>query len=305
MVANIPLSADFIRHNTDQWLSDGRPWLDALPQIVAQCAEQWGLTRLEPAGDLSYNWLAAAERYSGERVVLKIVPPEHEYEQEEAALRLYAGDGAARLVASDSGRRALLLERLEPGTMLSTLDDDVAATSVAVGVMQALWRPVPPGSPIPTVEAWARELWEVRERHGGGTGPLPEDVVDRGRAAYRDLLASSGEQVLLHGDLHHYNILSAEREPWLAIDPKGLVGEREYEPFACLRNPIHVMRESTNRKAVMARRLDQLAEELGLDRERMRLWAFAQAVLSAVWEMDDPHGGWEFDLAVARELEEL
>ena len=106
------------------------------------------------------------------------------------------------------------------------------------------------------------------------------------------------DPVLLHGDLHHENILEAERESWLAIDPKGLVGEAAYETGALLRNQLSVVFEDSQPGRVMARRVDQLAEELGLDRTRVRGWGLAQAVLSAWWDVEDFGRLGDFDMAV-------
>src|SRR5262249_48229170 len=144
--------------------------------------------------------------------------------------------GMVRLLAGDQERGIMLLERLRPGVSLLHHADDAAATEIAARVMCQIWRPVPPDHPFPTAARWASGLQRLRARYDGGTGPLPTAMVERAEALFVELLATSAEPVLLHGDLHHDNILSAEREPWLAIDPKGLVGEPAYEPGSWLRN---------------------------------------------------------------------
>ena len=124
-------------------------------------------------------------------------------------------------------------------------------------------------------------------------GRSPSDLVEMAEA---HLASPSGEKAVLHGDLHHYNILSAEREPWLAIDPKGIVGEPEYEAAAFLRNNLLDQPEP---RMVLSMRLDQLAEEAGLDRERMIGWGIADRVLSAWWSYEESGRADESDLAVA------
>ena len=109
---------------------------------------------------------------------------------------------------------------------------------------------------------------------------------------YDELIASSSAPVLLHADLHHWNILAAEREPWLALDPKGVVGEPAYEVGALLRNPIPDIATFLMRRDP-GRRIDQLAELLGFDRQRLIGWGIAQVVLSATWDIDDSLFGWE------------
>jgi streptomycin 6-kinase len=115
-----------------------------------------------------------------------------------------------------------------------------------------------------------------------------------------ELIASSAAPVVLHGDLHHWNILAAERAPWLALDPKGVVGEPAYEIGALLRNPIHDIAHWPNARRVLARRVDQFAETLGFDRQRLIGWGIAQAVLSACWDLEDSLlGGWQAWIGVA------
>jgi streptomycin 6-kinase len=122
---------------------------------------------------------------------------------------------------------------------------------------------------------------------------------------FTDLLASSQEPILLHGDLHHGNILSAERERWLALDPKGIVGEAAYEVGALLRNPMPQLLKDLHPGRILARRVDQLAEELGFDRERLLSWGIAQAVLSAWWSYEDHGHGWEPAIACAEHMTAL
>ena len=95
------------------------------------------------------------------------------------------------------------------------------------------------------------------------------------------------ESVLLHGDLHHENILAAERAPWLGIDPKGVIGEPTYETGALLRNRLPNLLDAPQAVRVLTRRIDQLSEELNLDRTRVRNWAMAQVVLSVWWTIED------------------
>jgi streptomycin 6-kinase len=105
-----------------------------------------------------------------------------------------------------------------------------------------------------------------------------------------------GASVVLHGDLHHFNILAATRQPWLAIDPKGVVGEAEYETGALLRNPVPDIRNHPRLGELLSRRISQLADELGFDKGRIRCWAIAQAVLSAWWTYEDSDGKVNDDL---------
>jgi streptomycin 6-kinase len=276
-------------------------WLDRLPDLVAGCARRWSLAVEPPFTQLSHSYVAPATHADGTPVVLKATAPGPEVEAEIAALRAFDGRGSVRLLEADPERGVLLLERLRPGTPLSVVDDDEEATAVAAEVMQQLWRPLPAGHPYPHVAEWAAGLAGLRRRFAGTTGPLPRRLVEEAEALFTDLIASMVEPVLLHGDLHHDNILAAERPPWLAIDPKGVVGEPAYEVGALLRNLAPRWRAEAQPGRVLARRVDQLAGELGFDRERIRGWGFAQAVLAAWWSLEDGED-WEWAIYCAELL---
>ena len=286
----------------------GQAWLDKLPARIAGYERRWAIQVASPFANLSYNYVAPAVRSDGAQVILKLGMPHPELSSEIAALRLYDGRGSARLLEADPEHGALLIERLLPGSMLLDLTDDDEATRIAAQVMRALWRPAPPApedAVFPTTARWASGLQRLRARYSGGTGPLPEGMVQRAEALFAELLASSGAPILLHGDLHHENILAAERAPWLAIDPKGLIGEAEYEVGALIRNPLPRLLALPDVTATLARRFDILAETLGFDRQRMIAWSYAQAILSAWWTIEDHGHGWEPTIALAEHLAPL
>lgn len=293
---------DFIRTTIGLYGDEGAEWLRRLPALIAQFERRWSVTVLPPFENLSFNYVAPAIRADGQALIFKAGVPNPELHTEIEALRLYNGRGCAQLLVADADQGVLLLERLDPGAMLATLNDDEQATSIAARVMRQLWRPPPPEHSFPTVGKWAAGLGRLRARFDGGTGPLPVALVERAEALFAELLSSMAEPVVLHGDLHHFNILSAERQPWLAIDPKGVVGEPAYEVGALLRNPWPYLLDMPQPGRILARRVDQLAEELGFDRERLVGWGFAQAVLSACWSLEDGSDDWEYAINCARLL---
>ena len=152
---------------------------------------------------------------------------------------------------------------------------------------------------------WAQGLCRLRDRFEGGPGPFPAPLVDAAEGLFTELLASMAAPVLLHGDLHHANILAAERRPWLALDPKGVIGEAAYEVGAWLRNPWPGLLAEPHPGRILARRVDQCADELGFDRARLVGWGLAQAVLSAWWRLEDHGYGWEWGIACAELLAQL
>ncbi|MBF6600261.1 MAG: phosphotransferase [Dehalococcoidia bacterium] len=294
------LDAAFRRRITEVFGERGWNWLDALPRTLAVCAERWRL-RLEAPFALSYNYVVPGLRDDGSRVVLKLGVPDPEQEREATALRHYDGRGAVRLLDADAALGALLLERVEPGTRLVSLADDDAATVAAAHVMRALWRPPPADHAFPRVREWAAHLLDADAQ---ALAPLPPALVGRAQRLYGELVASSAAPIVLHGDLHHENILRAG-DGWLCIDPKGVLGEPAYECGALLRNPLPQVAGWPDLPRVLARRIDVLADALRFDRQRIIDWGIAQAVLSAVWSAEDHGAGWEPAIAVAGALVEV
>ncbi|MEW5986187.1 MAG: aminoglycoside phosphotransferase family protein [Chloroflexota bacterium] len=294
----------FARTMVELYGPAGAAWLERLPTLIGEYEQRWSLTVGRPFPNLSYNYVAPAARADGTQVVLKLGVVNPELLAEIEALRLYDGRGCARLLAADAAQGSLLLEQLQPGTPLTRLAevDDEQSTTIAAQVMRALWRPLPANHPFPTTAKWAAGLQRLRATFNGDTGPFPAALVETAEHLFAELLASSAEPVLLHGDLHHDNILAAERQPWLALDPKGLAGEPAYEVGALLRNPSPQYLQWPDAGRLLSRRLDQLAESLGFERERLWGWSLAQAVLSAWWSYEDHGRGWEEGIACAELL---
>jgi streptomycin 6-kinase len=279
----------------------GRAWIDRLPALLAECAREYGLTIGEPFG-LSYNYVAPVTLADGSEAVLKLSPHGQDFRYELRATELFGGHGMARLLASDAQRGFALLERLRPGVMLVTLDaEDAGKTEIAAGVLLELRRDAPPDHGLPTAGDWFSAFAKHRAEYGGA-GPLPKPLFERGEATYADLLASyDGPPALLHGDLQHYNVLSAGRAPWLAIDPHGLVGEPAFDTGALFGNPMDVA-DRPDLQAVVKRRADILSERLALDRQRVVAWGLAYQVLSAVWSAENGGTRWGHAIRVAEAL---
>lgn len=299
------LQATFQRRIIDVYGEEGRHWLDALPQTIDACSRRWRL-RLEPPFHLSYNYAAPALRDDGTAVVLKIGVPGVENASEIAALRHFAGIGSVLLLDADPANGAMLLERADPGEPLmegygALTITDPEATLIAAGVMRALWKSTPAGHAFPTAGDWAAQLLAATPE---AAGPLPPRLVTEAQRLYVDLLASSAPPVLLHGDLHHGNILR-HGEGWIAIDPKGVIGEPAYECGPLLFNPLPEVASWPDLPRVLGRRVDILADALGFERERIIGWGIARAVLSAVWSYEGHGSGWEPAIAIAEALEAI
>jgi streptomycin 6-kinase len=254
-------------------LPQGRAWLAALPRLLEECAEQWSLRLEGPIGDGFASVVVAA----GD-AVLKLQFPDRESEHEADALRAWDGDGAVRLLAHDPERHALLIERARPGTHLTKAGQETAL-DIFVGLLPRLWKPAgAPFRPLAEEATWWIDYLPRSWEHVGR--PIERALLDRAIETMRELSATQGEQVLLHQDLHADNVLRAEREPWLVIDPKPLAGEREFAVASLVRGY-----ELGHSKRATLYRFDRLTSELGLDRERARGWAVGQAF---AWGIEHP-----------------
>jgi streptomycin 6-kinase len=259
--------------------SHERNWLDALPGLALECAEQWGLVLEDPV-DTPHSLVVPADQ-----LVLKLNAPSHvEADREADALVAWDGQGAVRLEARDDERRALLLERCMPGTRLWDADD--VEIDVVAGLLPRLQIDVGEDHPFALLAAEAdRWLEEVPQRYAAGGRPFERTLLDAALDTYRTVDRSAS--LLVNQDLHGGNVLAARREPWLVIDPKPLAGERELEASGLLRNAVSV-----------SRWLDALAE-LGFDRERARGWGFAH---NLAWAWDDRRGWLDEHVEEARRI---
>lgn len=218
-----------------------------------------------------------------QRVVVKIV--QHEGDEWNSGRVLAAFDGRGTVRVLDYVEGALLLERLDPGNLLSGIvlegRDDEATAIIADVISRMSPTTAPTGTPT------AIELAESFSRYrASGDSQIPVELSSSAERVYRELCETETSPRLLHGDLQHYNVLFDSSRGWLAIDPKGIVGEIEYELGASLRNP-YEMPDVLCNPEVIRRRVDQYAKLPGLDATRILRWAFAQAVLSAIWGFED------------------
>ncbi len=249
-------------------------------QLNAQAAD-WNVS-LDDSRETPTSLLGFGSR-AGKRVVLKISKQASDESHSGKVLRAFAGDGAVKVYESVTG--AVLLERLEPGEQLVSVvkrGDDEQATRILAQVIGKLANHVAPIE-CPTVTDWARGFDRYLR---SGDQQIPNELVHEARHLYQELASTQRTTMLLHGDLQHYNVLYDNERGWIAIDPKGVVGELEYELGALLRNPVEHPEVFAN-LATVNRRLETLTASLNLDYSRAFAWSFAQAILSAIWDIED------------------
>jgi streptomycin 6-kinase len=237
------------------------------------------------------------------RVVLKVVKRRGDEWHSGEVLRAFDGRGVARVLEHVEG--AMLLERLDPGTSLAQIacdDRDEEATTVLAGVIASMSPGHAPAS-CPTVSDWGRGFSRYLAT---SDAQVPADLVRLAARRSEQLCESQRDVRLLHGDLQHYNILHDRDRGWVAIDPKGVIGELEYELGAALRNPTERPEVFTDPTTIRCR-VSALSSALSLDAERITAWAFVQAVLSAIWGVEDGYTITAEDpvLRLARTLEAM
>jgi streptomycin 6-kinase len=262
----------------------GEAWLNALPETIGELTEKWSLIVDKPFPNLSYNYVAPCVDARGNHAVLKIGLPESNpvIFSEARFLNFLAGKGTVNLLQIDEKRRALLLERAIPGEDLTRLCriDDEQATHCAVEVLRRIQCESLP-TEFPTLQSWTDDFQKAAPIN------FARDAMKKAQDYFAELLAASNNTRLLHGDFHHQNILSAERESFLVIDPKGIVGDIGFEISVFLNNPRGWLLSHPNRQTIGKRRLEIFSEAFAVEPRDLRKWAYAEAVLSAWWTIED------------------
>ncbi|WP_351229786.1 aminoglycoside phosphotransferase family protein [Streptomyces sp. NPDC002133] len=287
------LVATQIKYNGDA----GRAFLEALPGRAAEFTERWGLRVTGAAMHGVASLALPVVRRDGTHAVLKLQLRDGESDGEWLALRTWDGDGVVRLLECDADTATLLLERLDGGRHLSVVEDDRAAVRILAELLARL-------TAVPAPATGLRRLGDIAagmlDRVPGVVGALA-DVEERRllrdcAAAVREVAAEPGGR-LLHWDLHYGNILAAEREPWLAIDPKPLAGDPGFELLPALWNRFEPQ--------ATLWRFDLLTERLGLDRGRARAWTLGRVLQNSLWAVADGGGDGVLDerhVSIARNL---
>jgi streptomycin 6-kinase len=280
------MNNDFVQHALS-WGTAGELWLKRIPDIIKEYEEKWNL-RIFPPYNLTYNYVAPALTNKGDKVVLKIgFPQDKEFQTEISALTVFNGDASIKILELDINNSVILLEQVIPGTPLSAIADDEQATRILAAVMKRLWKPADKKMTFPTVKEWATKLFKYPARFNQNKNlPIPLNLAEKAIAFFSELDSTKAPLVLTHADLHHGNVLASNRDEWLSIDPKGIVAEPAYETAAMIRNPYHKLKNLSNIKDLISKRIKILSDELEIDPRRIYKWCFFQTVLSGVWTID-------------------
>jgi streptomycin 6-kinase len=278
---NVEVPAYFLEKAARQFGADGPGWVSELPSILSWCVEEWELRGCRPASDLSINMVAYAESRAFGPVVLKIEGPHTERDSEREALKAYAGRHACALLRHDERRGALLLERLVPGATLRSLPDREEQLRVGVELMERLPVPPPAAFRLPTYREWMDKAFTRVRREGWADGGFM-GLLDAAEDLYAEITAGETRPVLLHGDLHHDNILSAGDGRWKVIDPQGVIGPAFLECGRFLENHLLPNGEPVDPEPA-AHAVRFVAESLGRTPRQAAGAFFILHLLSTCW----------------------
>lgn len=273
----IEIPAAFQLSTVEREGDPGAAWLAVLPMIVNDLLDRWDCVQ---DGEVAHGavGIIVPVRHADGAAVLKVSFPHPGNVHEPDAFAAWGGRGAVALHERDDERFAMLLERAHMSTLAEVEDGD-EVVAIAGRLNRRLAIPAPPGLPRlrEQADAWEKELRE------DVTHPLPRHVVDAAAATVSEL-GRSQPDLLIHGDLHPGNILRADREPWLAVDPKGYAGDPAYDGGTLLKSRAMTLLEADDLHKAVHRTLDIFTEAAELDRERVQRWAQFHAVQTAVWE---------------------
>ncbi|WP_055532778.1 aminoglycoside phosphotransferase family protein [Streptomyces graminilatus] len=265
---------------------EGRAWIAGLPALAAGFLDRWELVRDGAAGAGEASLVLPVLRKDGTRAVVKLQKPREETTAALIGLRAWNGAGMVRLLDHDPDSSTMLLERLDGARTLASLDDDDTATGILAELLARLVDvPAPQG-----LRGLGDIATEMLEQVPGAVGSLA-DPADRKTlrgwaSAVAELVDEPGDQ-LLHWDLHYDNVLAAEREPWLAIDPEPLAGDPGFDLWPALDSRWDDVVAKGDTPVVIRRRFDRLTETLGLDRERAAGWTLGRLLQNELWDIED------------------
>lgn len=293
------LPENFRTNLTEIFCEDGRKWLSELPQIVAEISKKHCLKSTGAHfSDLSFNYVLPCVFMDDRQAVIKIGFPKNKpsITDEFNVLKVFDGIAICRALDLDTDFNAMFLERLLPGEDLREVcaTDDHGSNVIAVDIMRKLWRKPPETGKFILLEEWLKGFTETMEFD------FEAEIFFKGCDAYRELLAQTKHVKLLHGDLHHENILSSERDAFLAIDPKGIIGDIGYEISVFLNNPRTWILEHDTPQKILKERIVQFSDAFEIEPAILHKWALALPILAAFWSHQDNSTDWTNWLALAR-----
>lgn len=262
---------------------EGEIWLKRIPVIAEKLQKYWKLSDLSPVENMTYNYVMKGIQNNKTPVVLKIAPFESFIQSEVEALKAFNGCGSVLLLNYNCQCHASLLQQALPGTTLKSLysKEKELSMNAYIQTMRAIHaRSIPSKAQFPHIRDWLKSIENVKE------GQIPQHYLDTALQLKERLLNSSKKEILLHGDLHHDNVLKHHRT-WLSIDPKGVIGEAEFEIAAFDFISSCELFSSKNVVSLFYQRLSKIARLSKLSQERIADWVYVRLILGAAWMLED------------------
>lgn len=265
----------------------GDKWLSNLDETINKICQQWNVTLTGEFSNLTYNFVAPVTFIHGGQAVIKVSPHLKGIARQARALESYDGVGAVRLLASNQSEGALLLEMAQ-----APLHIDTSEFCEIASMLHSVDREIFLKKSFPHISIWGLGFekflrTENNESQRAREVGLSDRLVEEADKIFKHLVITSESETLLHGDLHHSNVLQRKNGEFICIDPKGVWGDPCFEVGAFLRNPMPEVLVLKNLNFVIDQRIKTISKELRFDESRIRDWAYAQAILAAIWSVGD------------------
>ena len=285
---------DFKQNIVSIYGNKGEQWLDSLPDITAKIANEHNLSGLTPVNNMTFNYVASGYQ-NDNPIILKIGMNSKALTKEASCLKAFAKHATAEVIADDTNM--IIMQRAVPGSTLKSHfpDNDIDATKILCASIKELHKAL-----IPENHNFYHlsELFKTLDQKLD----ISDEILTKAKRLKDNLLKSTTKEVLLHGDLHHDNILNGEsrrssksEDGWLVVDPKGFIGDPAFEPAAYLCNPIPELLHKDNAKQIVSARIKLCAEKLEIPEQRIKDWLYVKSVLCWAWSLEDnlDPGYWE------------
>lgn len=273
-----------IKNITNIFGKKGENWLANLPAIVEALTRHWALNNITPVNNMTFNYVAKATTRAGQPVIFKISYDEKSIADEKQALIYFNANGSIKLIDNNKQYHALLIQQAIPGTTLKSFYPDQInfVMDCYVDTIKRLHdKRLPAKHSYHHISDWLKAIDKLKPNQ-----PCPAHLLEIAISLKNALLATLTTEVFLHGDLHHDNILKND-DQWLAIDPKGIIGEAEFEIAAFDFMYITELVNQADIKVLFESRVNLLAQKANLNAQRIKDWVFVRLILMAAWHIEE------------------
>lgn len=261
----------------------GKKWLADLPELICHYEKKWNFKVTKSLTGDTYGYISEALCDDGKEAFFKISVPRKEHNCGITFMTLTQGWGSVLILRSDTKKSAVLMKKITPGYMLSSLKDNRKETAIAAELMKKMIIDPPESNHFPYLKDWTA----VFKRMEKFDHPIPQEIIDAAGQIFKELDQSKKTEKLLHGDLHHENILFDQNEGWLAIDAKGVIAESAYNAARFLQNTKLELCSYADAVRLVEESIEIISGHLKEDSERLLKYAFLDSVMAACWKAED------------------